>query len=91
MGNPMTVTPQVEKKEVERVSLPKTMLALQFLRTAQGKSDTAIHAVLGDALKECDKNGEDLLFRRILIHIGDVSREHNLLKKLGIKSNNAIS
>jgi hypothetical protein len=84
--NQTKVAPKVEQKNVDHPPLLKTMLALQFLRTAQGKSDKQIFTVLNDALTECSKQGEDLLFRKLLVHIGDVSREHNLLKKLGIKS-----
>lgn len=70
----------------DKPRLPLTLEALQFLRTAKGKSDSLIHAQLDRAYSEVKKEGFELLLERILLHIGDVSRQHNVLKELGIKS-----
>jgi len=67
-------------------SLPATLTALQFLRTAKGVNDSTIHSYLDKAYQECKKNDSVLMLERIMLHIGDVSRQHNLLKELNIKS-----
>lgn len=70
--------------------LPKTLDTLQFLRTAKGKadSDAYIHPKLDEAYNECKRNDCVLVLERILIHIGDVSRQHNLLREHRIMSPN---
>jgi len=70
----------------DKPRFPQTLETLQFLRTAKGKSDSLIHAHLDKAYAEVKKEGFELLLERIFIHIGDVSRQHNVLKELGIKS-----
>ena len=74
------------KEKVNRPSLPKTLEMLQFMRTAKGRSDAEIHAMLSDADKECKKNDVDNMLERLMIHVGDVSRQHNILSELGVKS-----
>lgn len=67
-------------------SLPKTLDTLQFLRTAKGKSDAEIHKMLDAALVECTKADMTVLLEKIMMHIGDVSRQHNVLRSAGILS-----
>jgi len=70
-------------------NLPKlsaTLETLQYLRTAKGKSDKEIHPMLDKAFTECKKQDMVLMLERIMLHIGDVSRQHNLLKEMNIKS-----
>lgn len=67
-------------------ALPKTLNALQFLRTAKTASDAQISKVLDEAYTECKKNDTVLALERLMLHIGDVSRQHNILAELGIKS-----
>ncbi len=69
-----------------RVKLTQTLDTLQFLRTAKTASEGQIFNFLNLALKECEKENMVLLLERVLLHIGDVSRQHNLLKKLNIFS-----
>lgn len=66
--------------------LPKTLEALQFLRTAKGKSDSQIASILDASLKEVKSSDMQLMLERIMIHVGDVSRFHNVLREAGIKS-----
>lgn len=66
--------------------LPVMLEVLQFLRTAKGSNDKSIHAMLDKAFVECKKNDTVLMLERIMLHIGDVSRQHNLLKEMNIKS-----
>lgn len=67
-------------------SVPATLETLQFLRTAKGKSDKDIHTYLDKAFAECKRNNTVLLLERCMLHIGDVSRQHNLLREMGILS-----
>ena len=69
-----------------RPKLPLTLKTLQFLRTTIDEGDSEIHPMLNNAYVECKENDVLQLFERILLHIGDVSRQHNLLLELGIKS-----
>jgi hypothetical protein len=71
---------------VANPSLPKTLETLQFLRTAKNGTDTSIHKMLDQAYVECKKNNIILLLERVMLHIGDVSRQHNILSEMGIKS-----
>ena len=66
--------------------LPETLDTLQFLRTAKGASDAKIASVLDTALNETTKANVVYVLERILLHIGDISRQHNILKEMGIKS-----
>jgi hypothetical protein len=74
----------------KNIQLYKTLDALQVLRTTKNAGDSTIHAKMNDALEECRKQDSsgtlEAMLRRIMIHIGDVSRQHNILKKMGIKS-----
>jgi hypothetical protein len=70
----------------DKVKLPLTMVTLQALRTARGTSDDEIHGLLDAALEETSKAEVTYVLERIMLHIGDVSRQHNMLKEIGIKS-----
>ena len=77
----------MKKDEKEKkVSLPLTLRALQAMRTEKGGTDKTVHVLLDNALKECTKVDMVLMLERIMLHIGDISRQHNLLSELGIKS-----
>lgn len=69
-----------------RPKLPKTLTALQFLRTAKGVPESRIHEMMNSALQECKTEDIVLMLERIMLHIGDVNRQHNILNELGIKS-----
>ncbi len=69
-----------------RQKFPTTLAVLQALRTTKGGNDKDIHALLDKAYAECSKNEMVLMLERIMLHIGDVSRQHNILTELGIKS-----
>lgn len=69
-------------------SLPETLVTLQYLRTAKNHSDVQIHSALSKAYNECKKSDCVLVLERIMLHIGDVSRQHNILKEMGILSPN---
>lgn len=78
-----------EETKVDLSNLPKlpvTLDTLQFLRTAKNKSDGEIHSKLNLALAECKKQDCVLMLERVMLHIGDLSRQHNILKELNIKS-----
>jgi len=68
--------------------LPATMETLQTLRTAKNQGDKVIHQVLDKAYSECKKEEMILMLERIMLHIGDVSRQHNMLREMGIISPN---
>lgn len=68
--------------------LPATLEALQLLRTAKGQKDSVIHGALNKAYTECKNANMILLLERIMLHIGDVSRQHNMLREMGIISPN---
>ena len=70
----------------DRPKLPNTLVALQALRTAHGKSDAEIKTLLDSALKETSAAEVTYVLERLMLHIGDVSRQHNILKEMGIKS-----
>src|ERR1019366_8659002 len=70
----------------EHPALPKTLDTLQFLRTAKTATDKEIFAQLDASATECKKYNMPLVLERIMLHIGDVSRQHNLLTELGILS-----
>jgi hypothetical protein len=70
----------------DRKKFPVTLTVLQALRTTKGSNDRDIHPMLDKAFNECCKNGMVLMLERVMLHIGDISRQHNLLNELGIKS-----
>lgn len=83
----VSVTTEETKIDLSNLpSLPETLTTLQFLRTAKNQSDSSIHTMLDKALAECKKNDCVLMLERIMLHIGDVARQHNLLSEMGIKS-----
>lgn len=65
--------------------LQKTLVGLQTLRTAQG-DESKIYAALSSMKLELEKNNLISMLERLMIHIGDISRQHNILKQMGIKS-----
>lgn len=69
----------------QKPNLNETLNALMHLRTAKGVIDVSI---LDKALVEVKKHNLEILLRRILIHVGDISRQHNILRELGIVSPN---
>lgn len=81
-----TVASEVTSFNGNYPSLPKTLEVLQFLRTAKVANDAQIAKKLDEAYTECRKNSCVLVLERIMLHMGDVSRQHNLLTELGIQS-----
>jgi hypothetical protein len=70
----------------EKMKLSDTLDTLQFLRTAKGASDEEIHSTLDKAYAETISNGvEDMLYK-LMFHIGDISRKHNIFKDFEIDS-----
>ena len=73
--------------DTAKPSLPKTLTTLQYLRTgAKSHGDKEIHPRLDEAYKECKSANMLTLFERVMLHIGDVSRQHNILREAGILS-----
>lgn len=68
------------------IRLSKTMNALQIMRTQKNLKDAQLHPYLDAAYSECVKEGTLTLLKRVLLHIGDVSRQHNYLKAKGVIS-----
>lgn len=67
-------------------SLPTMLSTLTFLRVAKNKSDKEIHSYLDKAYSEVKKHDMVLLLERVMLHMGDISRQHNLFKEFGITS-----
>lgn len=80
------VKPQIS--ETREARYPAIMAALQALRTTKGISDNHLHPLLDKALSEAKYYGDEAMtmLKRVLFHIGDVSRQHNILKQAGIQS-----
>lgn len=78
----------IQVNDESRPKLPETLITLQFLRTARGKSDKEIHAMLDKAYRECGVNNNEIMLERLMLHIGDISRQHNILTEFGIRSTN---
>ena len=70
----------------EKMKLSKTLDVLQFLRTAKNSSDEIIHSLLDEAYAETSSNGVEEMLYRIMFHIGDISRKHNIFKDFEINS-----
>jgi hypothetical protein len=70
----------------EKMKLSNTLDTLQFLRTAKGNSDEQIHLALDKAYAETIDNGAEDMLYRIMFHIGDISRKHNIFKDFEINS-----
>jgi len=70
----------------EKMKLSKTLDVLQFLRTAKNSSDEIIHSLLNEAYAETSSNGVEEMLYRIMFHIGDISRKHNIFKEFEIDS-----
>lgn len=89
MATTATAKP-VKTKQLDResIQLKDTLLAIQLARTGKNLSDASLHPKLDAALKECkaQQKGTELVLMRALLHIMDVSRQHNILRRLGIKS-----
>jgi len=84
--NQTAVADVVNQNNQNLPKLPATLEALQLLRTAKGQKDAVIHAALNKAFTECRNANMLLLLERVMLHIGDVSRQHNMLREMGIIS-----
>ncbi len=80
------VQPQIS--EARKAKYPAILNALQHLRTNKFLNDKELHPLLNKAWSEADYYGTEatIMFRRVLLHIGDISRQHNALKAIGIQS-----
>jgi len=74
--------------EARKARFVAVLDAVQHLRTNKELTDSTLHPILDKAWEEVTQYGDEAktMFIRMLLHIGDVSRHHNLLKKLGIDS-----
>jgi hypothetical protein len=70
----------------ETMKLSNTLDTLQFLRTAKNCSDEKIHSALDKAFAETSANNLETMLYRIMFHIGDISRSHNIFKEFEITS-----
>jgi hypothetical protein len=70
----------------ETMRLSNTLDTLQFLRTAKNASDKEIHSTLDKAYAEASLNGVKEMLYRLMFHIGDISRKHNIFKEFDITS-----
>lgn len=70
------------------IEYPNTLKMLQALRVTTDVVDSEIHHLIDNAYIECKKKNSLVLLQRVLLHVGDVSRQHNLLKEMGIESPN---
>jgi len=80
------VKPQIS--EARKANYPFMLKMLQHLRMNKSISDRELHPVIDQAYSEAKSNGAEAItmFKRVLLHIGDISRQHNLLKTAGIQS-----
>ena len=73
----------------EKTKLPKTLRAMQVLQT-KGVSDKHVFDAMDEALAECKKQDKEnellVMLKRNMIFVGDISRQHNLLTRMGIVS-----
>ena len=75
-------------ENAEQMTLTNTLNTLQFLRNAKSCNDDQIHSALDIAFAECGRNGVTDMLLRIIFHMGDISRRHNIFKELEIDSDN---
>ena len=68
------------------IQFPKTLECLNKFRANKNMSQSEADGLLNNAYKECEALKEMTMFRRVLLHIGDVSRQHEILKVMKIKS-----
>ncbi len=82
------VQEKVQLSEARKAKYPTMLTLLQHLRMNKFISDKELHPMLDKSLSEAKYYGNEavVMFKRILFHIGDVSRQHNLLKAAGITS-----
>jgi hypothetical protein len=87
---PMSTLTQNKTKisEARKARFPIILDLLQHLRTNKSLQDDTLHPLLTKAWSEAAQYGLEAktMLLRALLHIGDVSRHHNMLKKLGIQS-----
>lgn len=70
----------------DTMKLSNTLETLQFLRTAKTASEEQIHSALDKAFVELKTNGIEVMLYRLMFHIGDISRRHNIFKEFDITS-----
>jgi hypothetical protein len=71
----------------ETIKLSTTLETLQFLRTSKNASESQIHSYLDMVYSEVKENGIEEMLYRMMFHIGDISRKHNIFKEFDIDSN----
>jgi len=59
---------------------------LQALTTNLSPSQSFVHAQLDEMRKDVKTRQDKVVLMKIILHIGDISRHHNLLKELNINS-----
>lgn len=70
----------------KKPNLSSTLEVLQLMRAEKNVKDSRLHPMLDKAAKEVDKAKVDGMLEKIMIHVGDVSRQHNILTELGVNS-----
>jgi len=83
----MPITDRVyTQDEKDALKIPKMFQVLGFFRLNNDPTQAKADAVLNAGYTEAVNFGLEEHFFRMLLHIGDVSRNHNILKSMGIKS-----
>ena len=72
--------------EKDDLKIPNMFKTLGFFRLNQNPSQDASDKILDAGYSEAMRFGLEEHFFRMLLHIGDVSRQHNILQAFGIKS-----
>ena len=89
MENTMTAAYEDVKhtaEEIEALKIPKIFRVLGYFRLTTVPTPQESYKVLDEGFAEAERLNLVPRFFRMLLHIGDVSRQHNLLKNMGILS-----
>jgi len=74
------------QEEIDNLKIPSIFRALNFFRLQSNPSQKEANEKLDIAYAEATRYGIVQRFFKMLLHIGDVSRRHNILREMGIKS-----
>lgn len=89
MGTPVNVlhTDKVyTQDEKDKLKIPNIFKTLGFFRLNHNPTQKESDIILDAGYSEAVNFGLEEHFFRILLHIGDISRQHNILKTFGVKS-----
>jgi hypothetical protein len=73
-------------RDTRNVSLNSVLTVLNYLRTEKNVNEKTAHKMLDEAYNECTTPETKTMFFRVLLFIGDVSRQHDMLTRLNIIS-----